>query len=104
MPIEVVDTTRLRDSLSCLRLYYWRHERAQVPIAPRLPLIYGAGAHASLATHYRGGTAGEALAAFEAVWDSELSPTYQETAEEDPKRNPVRWAETFLLYLQKYNV
>lgn len=105
--IEVVDTTRLRDSLSCLRLYYWRHERAIVPVAPRLPLIYGAAGHASWAVHYRGGTAGEALAAFEEIWDKEVVPWQEQdplTREDDPKRNPVRWARTFLLYTQHYRI
>jgi hypothetical protein len=98
--IEVVDTTRLRDSLSCLRLYYWRHERAVVPKAPRLPLIYGAAIHASLAGHYLGESAGKCLAEFEEIWDTDIPQ--DALTEDDPKRNPVRWAEVFLAYRQKY--
>lgn len=100
--IEVVDPTRLRDSLQCLRLYYWRHERHIVPAAPRLPLAYGIGVHATLAEHYRGKTAGLSLKAFEDVWEREVVPFENDMTEEDPKRNPVRWAEVFMLYRQHY--
>lgn len=100
--IEVIDPTRLRDSLQCLRLYYWRHERHRVPIAPRLPLAYGSGVHASLAVHYEGGSMGLALKAFEDVWEKEVTPFCDENTEEDPKRNPIRWAETFTAYRQHY--
>lgn len=102
--IEVVDPTRLRDSLQCLRLYYWRHERGLVPNKPQLPLIYGSAIHACMAKHYEGGTSGESLAAFEEVWKAEVLPFEHGLQEEDPKRNPVRWAETFLLYKRHYNV
>ncbi len=100
--IEVIDPTRLRDSLQCLRLFYWRHERAIVPAAPRLPLAYGSSIHACLAAHYRGERAGIALKAFEEVWEREVLPYQTEWSEEDPKRNPVRWAETFMVYRQQY--
>lgn len=102
--IEVIDPTRLRDSLQCLRFYYWRHERHIVPIAPRLPLCYGSSVHASLAAHYKGKSAGLALKAFEEVWETEVLPYENEMTEEDPKRNPVRWAETFITYRQHYKV
>ena len=110
MSIECVDATRLKDSLQCLRLYYWSHERHRVPVAPRIPLIYGSMVHACLAAHYEGKTIGECLAAAEQVWDSEMldAGTGQsllgEYNEEDPKRNPKRWLETFMVYRQHYRV
>jgi hypothetical protein len=100
--IEVVDPTRLRDSLQCLRLFYWRHERGVVPAAPRLPLAYGSGVHASLAANYEGKSAGQCLKAFEEVWEREVLPYQTEWMEEDRKRNPVRWAESFMLYRRFY--
>lgn len=100
--IEIVDNTRLRDSLGCLRLYYWRHERYYVPIAPRLPLIYGSGGHATLASWYSGKTAGESLLEFEKIWEEDVIPYQNEFTEDDPKNNPVRWMEIFTVYRQHY--
>lgn len=101
--IELVDPTRLNDSLTCLRYYYWRHERSIVPVQPRLPLIFGSAIHECLAEHYRGKTAGQCLAAFEKIWERDVVP-FQELylMEEDPKRNPRRWAEQFLVYRQQF--
>ena len=104
MTIEIVDPTRLRDTLQCLRLFYWRHERHYVPVGPRLPLVYGSSGHECLAENYRGKPAGVCLEAFEKVWDREVSPSQDEMSEEDPKRNPIRWAEVFMLYRRKYLV
>lgn len=100
--IEIVDPTRFRDSLQCLRLFYWRHERFMVPAGPRMPLVYGRGVHASLAAHYEGKSAGIALKAFEDIWAEEVLPFQNDLTEEDPKRNPARWMETFVLYRQAY--
>lgn len=100
--IEIVDPTRLRASLQCLRLYYWSQERAIVPIKPRLPLIYGVSAHACFEAHYHGGSSGESLAAFEDTWARELGDSVQEYWDHDPKRNPRKWAEVFLLYKRRY--
>jgi hypothetical protein len=100
--IEVVDPTRLRDSLQCLRMFYWRHERNMIPIAPRMPLIYGRGVHATLAAHYEGKSAGKALLEFQKIWNEEVTPYETDMSEEDSKRNPARWAETFVLYRQQY--
>ncbi|MCX8125912.1 MAG: PD-(D/E)XK nuclease family protein [Dehalococcoidia bacterium] len=102
--VEVIDSTMLGDSLQCLRLYYWRHCRHLVPASPSLPLAYGQAAHASLAAHYRGATAGEALAAFEAVWDEAVGGLLDEDEPGDSKRNPLRWAETFMAYRDFYRV
>lgn len=102
--IEVIDPTRLRDSLQCLRLYYWRHERHIIPKAPRMPLAYGSAVHACLAQHYLGEPAGICLQAFEKVWETEVIPWQNEMSEEDLKRNPVRWAEIFIVYRQHYKV
>lgn len=101
--IEVIDPTRLRDSLQCLRLYYWRHERFIVPIKPRLPLIHGSGVHATLAAHYEGKSAGVALKEYDTIWKRDVLPYMTELDEEDRKRNPVRWAEVFLAYRQHYS-
>lgn len=100
--IEVIDPTRLRDSLQCLRLFYWRHERAVVPLAPRMPLAYGRAVHASLAAHYEGKTAGQCLKAFEDCWDEDVTPWVTEMTEDDPKRNPVKWAQVFMAYRSFY--
>jgi len=100
--VEIIDPTRLRDALQCPRLFYWRHERGVVPVAPRLPLSYGGGVHATLAEHYKGKTSGQALLAFEAVWDVEVRPFSHYLVEEDPKRNPRRWAEVFIVYKKHY--
>jgi hypothetical protein len=100
--IEVVDPSRLRDSLQCLRAFYWKYERHIIPMAPRLPLAYGSGLHAALAAHYEGKSAGLALKAFEEVWEREVLPYQTEWQEEDRKRNPVRAAEVFMLYRRYY--
>lgn len=106
--IEVVDATRLRDSLQCLRLYYWSHERNIQPIKPRLPLIHGSAVHASLAAHYEGQPAGLCLAEYEKIYETEFLPFQQEQSllgeagQDDPKRNPVRWMKVFMLYRQFY--
>lgn len=101
--IEVVDPTRLNNSLQCLRLYYWCNERHIVPVKPRLPLVYGRGSHATLASHYRGEAPGMALKEFDDIWEADVIPFLTEMDEEDPKRNPVRWAETFLAYRKYYS-
>lgn len=100
--IEIVDTTRYRDSLQCLRLYYWAHERGIVPIEPRLPLIYGVSCHSCLESHYHGAPAGEALQSFETTWKRELGDKVNEYWDKDPKRNPRRWAEVYMLYRRRY--
>jgi hypothetical protein len=102
--IEVVDPTRLRDSLQCLRMFYWRHERSMVPMTPRMPLIHGRGVHATLAAHYEGKSAGLALLEYQKIWDAEVLPYQTDIDEDDIKRNPVRWAEQFVLYRQFYRV
>jgi len=103
--IEIIDSTRLKDSLRCLRLYYWRHERGFVPAQPRLPLVYGSAIHACLAKHYENQPAGVCLAAFEEIWSTEVLPHQMTTLEaEDPKRNPLIWAEIFMLYKRHYHV
>jgi hypothetical protein len=100
--IEVIDPTRLRDSLQCLRMFYWRHERGIVSNKIAYPLVYGRGVHATLAAHYEGKTAGLSLLEFEKIWDTEVMPFLTDMDEGDYKRNPVRWAETFMLYRQLY--
>jgi hypothetical protein len=106
MTVEIVDATRLRDSLQCLRYYYYRHERHLVPIMPRMPLVFGSGVHASLAKHYEGCTAGLSLAAFEEVWEKEVVPFQHNNSmlEDDQKRNPLRWLNVFMLYREHYKV
>jgi hypothetical protein len=59
-------------------------------------------AHSTLAAHYEGKSAGEALAEGEAVWEQEMAPYQHGLLEEDPKRNPIQWAEHFVLYRQYY--
>lgn len=101
--VEVFDSTMLGDSLQCLRLFYWRHERHLVPVVPSLPLAYGRAVHACLAEHYRGATAGQALAAFEKAWQEDTAMLDEESAW-DNKRNPYRWAEVFMQYRDFYRV
>jgi intein/homing endonuclease len=67
-----------------------------------MPLVYGSGVHATLAAWYEGKSAGTALKAFEEVWEREVIPYQSDMTEDDPKRNPVRWAETFMLYRRMY--
>ena len=100
--IEVVDPTRLRASLQCLRYYYWEHERNIIPTKPRMPLIHGIGIHDTLEAHYHGASLGAALQKYDKIWDEEVVPYQNEMSDEDPKRNPRRWAETFILYRQRY--
>ena len=111
MTIEIVDPTRLKDSLSCLRLYFWRHERHVIPVKPRLPLIYGNAVHACLAAHYEGKSGAVAFGAFEDTWTAALAQDGGPVAEpelfqedEDPKRNPTRWLEQWVLYRKQYAV
>jgi hypothetical protein len=106
--IEVVDATRLRDSLQCLRLYYWSHERCIQPVKPRLPLVHGQGVHATLAAHYEGLPAGVCLQKYEEIYDAEITPYLAnqsllgEADGIDQKRNPVRWMKVYMLYRQTY--
>lgn len=108
--IEIVDATRLRDSLQCLRMYYWSHERNIQPVKPRLPLIHGSGVHATMAAHYEGQPAGICLQKYEEIYEAEMSPFQQEQSllgeegQDDPKRNPVRWMKVYMLYRQFYKL
>lgn len=100
--IEVIDPTRLRASLQCLRYYYWEHERNIIPIKPKMPLAHGIGVHHTLEAYYHGASLGKALEKYDETWAKEVAPYQDAMSEEDPKRNPRRWAETFILYRKQY--
>jgi hypothetical protein len=100
--IEAFDPTRLNDSLSCLRLFYWRHERKYVRKALQMPLAYGTAVHECLAELYRGKSAGQCLKAFEVIWQREVLPWLDEYSSEDPKRNLQGWIDQFQAYRQYY--
>lgn len=93
--MEIVDSTKLTDSLNCLRYFQLRHELGLVPKDEYigLPLIFGSAIHAALDELYTSASVVKAMQAFDEVWAGR---------EGDHKRNPAAALRILSEYILTY--
>lgn len=94
--MEYVDATKYGDAILCAKYTYWRHERSLVTTQPQLPLAYGIGIHAGIATFYRGGSTKDMCIHFDKEWEKHAKGF------EDAKRNPKQALATLTAYADTY--